>query len=109
MKNNVVTTASGPVYDDDESGETAAERLGGAIDIGIVSAGNHSIGSAIRGFLMPEIRLMIDKSMIDDLWTAGAARPLAGQTCNFTSQFAGSGRMAKVGSLPRTMATSSQQ
>ena len=27
---------------------------------------------------------------------------------SFTSQFAGSGRMANVGSLPRTMATSSQ-
>jgi hypothetical protein len=29
-------------------------------------------------------------------------------TWSFTSQFAGSGRMANVGSLPRTMATSSQ-
>src|SRR5579863_4643041 len=51
MKNNVVTTASGPVVDDDESGETAAERLGGGIAIVRVSAGNHSIACRPCGFL----------------------------------------------------------
>ena len=51
MKNNVVTTASGPVEDDGESGETAVEGLGGAIDIVVASARNHSTGSRGWAFL----------------------------------------------------------
>lgn len=48
-------------------------------------------------------------------WTflrAEKSQPYAGLpaiSCSFTNQFAGSGRIAKVGSLPRTMATSSQR
>jgi len=53
MKNNVVTTPA-DLLGHDESGET---RQNGsvAIDIGMFRW-DHSIGSGIRGFLMPEIR-----------------------------------------------------
>jgi len=54
IKNNVVTTASGPVDDADDSGETAVEGLGGAIAIVVASARNHSTGSRGRGFLFAE-------------------------------------------------------
>ena len=41
---------------------------------------------------------------ISDVSASSGAHP-----CNFTSQFAGSGRIANSGSFPRTIATSSQQ
>lgn len=63
MKNNVVTTANGPVEDDDDSGETAAERLGVAIDIVRVSARHHSRRWAQ---VFPFAKKLIDLFYLDD-------------------------------------------
>jgi hypothetical protein len=60
MKNNVVTTANGPVWEEDASGETTVERFDVAIDMVLVPAlglklfRHHSTGSRGKGLLIAE-------------------------------------------------------